>query len=175
VIETPRLQLHPLTPHQVARLAAGEVPEAAAYDLTADTFGDDLHVLSLRDAQLRADPSEAPWLVRVAVLRGTRQIIGRIGFHSRPDADGTVEVGYSVAPAYRRQGFAGEMVRGQLTWGAAHGAVRCLASVRPDNRGSLAVIASLGFVRIGEQIDEIHGLEWVHSLDLSGSTMLLDR
>jgi hypothetical protein len=30
----------------------------------------------------------------------------------------------------------------------------------------LATIARLGFVRIGEQIDEIDGLEWVRALDL---------
>jgi RimJ/RimL family protein N-acetyltransferase len=179
VIETPRLELYPLTPLQVARLAQrdylGAQELAPSYDLTRETFADDAGVLAMRHAQLHADPSEAPWLLRVAVLRGTRQVIGRIGFHSRPSADGTVEIGYSVAASYRRQGYGTEMVRGQLAWGAAQGAVRCLASVRPDNAASLAMIAALGFVRIGEQIDEIDGLEWVHSLDLPGSTMLSPR
>ncbi len=36
----------------------------------------------------------------------------------------------------------------------------------PNNGPSLATIARLGFVRIGERIDEIDGLEWVHALDL---------
>jgi ribosomal-protein-alanine N-acetyltransferase len=179
VIETPRLELHPLTPLLVARLVVGDVPGAQelapAYDLTRETFADDGGVLARRHEQLHADPSEAPWLLRVAVQRGTRQVIGRIGFHSRPAPDGTVEVGYTVAPAYRRQGYATEMVRGLLGWGSSRGAVRCLASVRPDNAASLAVIAGLGFVRIGEQIDEIDGLEWVHCLDLPTSTMLSPR
>jgi ribosomal-protein-alanine N-acetyltransferase len=179
VIETPRLELYALTPLQVARLVAGDVPGAQelapSYDLTRETFADDAGVLEMRHTQLRADPSEAPWLLRVAVRRGTRRVIGRIGFHSRPSADGTVEVGYSVAPADRRQGYATEMVQGLLSWGAASGATRCLASVRPDNAASLATIAALGFVRIGEQIDEIDGLEWVHCLDLAGSTMLSPR
>lgn len=179
MIETPRLELHPLTPLIVARLVAGDHPGAQelapAYTITRETFADDAGVLAMRHEQLRADPSEAPWLLRVAVLRGTRQVIGRIGFHSRPSADGTVEVGYSVAAAYRRQGYATEMVRGLLDWGISHGAKRCLASVRPDNAASLATISRLGFVRIGEQIDEIDGLEWVHSLDLSSSTMLSAR
>jgi ribosomal-protein-alanine N-acetyltransferase len=177
VIETPRLQLYPLTPMQVARLVAGDLLGAQdrAYDLTVETFAEDSGVLAMRHRQLAIDPSEAPWLLRVAVLPETRQVIGRIGFHARPTPDGTVEVGYSVAPAYRRQGYATEMVRGLLGWGAASGAVRCLASVRPDNTASLATIDALGFVRIGEQIDEIDGLEWVHSLDLPGSTMLSPR
>jgi ribosomal-protein-alanine N-acetyltransferase len=123
-------------------------------------------VLAQRHAQLTADPSEEPWLYRVAVLRGTRQVVGRAGFHAPPDADGMVEIGYSVAPAYRRQGFAVEMARGLIAWGAANGARLCVASVRPDNAGSLATIARLGFVRTGEQLDEIDGLEWVHELPL---------
>ena len=53
-----------------------------------------------------------------------------------------------------------------MAWGAAQGATRCLASVRPDNVASLATIDKLGFVKIGEQMDEIDGLEWVHRLNL---------
>jgi RimJ/RimL family protein N-acetyltransferase len=58
------------------------------------------------------------------------------------------------------------MARGLLGWGAAHGAVACLASVSPDNVASLATVARLGFVKVGEELDEIDGLEWVHRLDL---------
>jgi hypothetical protein len=46
------------------------------------------------------------------------------------------------------------------------GAVRCLASVSPDSAPSLATIATLGFVHTGEQVDEIDGLELVHTLEL---------
>jgi RimJ/RimL family protein N-acetyltransferase len=170
VIETDRLVLHSLPPALVALLAAGDLDAARAtappYEVTLETFADDAHVLGMRHAQLTADPREEPWLYRVAVLRGTRQIVGRAGFHAPPDADGMVEIGYSVAPAFRRRGFALEMARGLMAWGAAHGATVCLASVRPDNAASLATISRLGFVKIGEQLDEIDGLEWVHSLTL---------
>jgi hypothetical protein len=29
------------------------------------------------------------------------------------------------------------------------------------------MIAKLGFVKVGEQVDEVDGLEWVHRLDLT--------
>jgi ribosomal-protein-alanine N-acetyltransferase len=83
-----------------------------------------------------------------------------------PDADGTVEIGYRVAPAYRRQGLALELAAGLIAWGARHGTQRCLASVRPDNVASLRTVARLGFVRTGEQVDEVDGLEWVFTLEL---------
>ena len=53
-----------------------------------------------------------------------------------------------------------------LAWARSSGATRCLASTTPGNLASQAVIARLGFVRIGEQMDEVDGLEWVYALDL---------
>jgi ribosomal-protein-alanine N-acetyltransferase len=170
VIETERLTLHTLSPALVARLVEGDLVGARAlappYDIAAETFAGSEHVLGLRHAQLTADPSEEPWLYRAAVLRGTRQVVARIGFHAPPDAEGVVEVGYSVAEPWRRQGIALEMNRGMLAWAVSQGAVACLASVSPDNAASLATVTRLGFVKVGEQLDEIDGLEWVHRLDL---------
>jgi ribosomal-protein-alanine N-acetyltransferase len=170
MIETRRLTLHTLPPSLVALLVARDWDAARAtdppYDVTDQTFAGDAGVLARRHAQLTADPSEEAWLYRVAVLRGTRQVVGRAGFHAPPDADGMVEIGYSVVEPFRRQGFAVEMAGGLIAWAATQGATHCLASVRPDNAASLATIAAMGFVKVGEQIDEIDGLEWVHRLDL---------
>jgi RimJ/RimL family protein N-acetyltransferase len=35
------------------------------------------------------------------------------------------------------------------------------ASIAPDNLASRALVESLGFVRVGEQMDPVDGLEWV--------------
>ena len=53
-----------------------------------------------------------------------------------------------------------------IGWAASNGGTRCLASVRPDNAASIATITAMGFSKIGEQTDEIDGLEWVYALDL---------
>jgi hypothetical protein len=42
----------------------------------------------------------------------------------------------------------------------------CVASVRPDNARSLALIRAFGFRRAGQRVDEIDGLEWVFELRL---------
>jgi RimJ/RimL family protein N-acetyltransferase len=170
-VVTPRLELHVLPAPLVAALAAEDLAAARAldppYDVDAGTFWDDLGTLRRRHAQLQADPSEEPWLLRAAVRAGTREVVGRVGFHAPPDDDGTVEIGYAVRPEHRRQGYAGERARGLIAWGRDHGATACLASVSPPNAASLALVARLGFVRVGEQIDEEDGLEWVHRLELS--------
>jgi hypothetical protein len=43
-----------------------------------------------------------PVLRLMIPLSGPRQAVGHIGFHSPPDGEGRVEVGYTVFPAYRR-------------------------------------------------------------------------
>src|SRR5687768_16016135 len=71
----------------------------------------------IRLEQLRADPSLQPWLLRAVILRSTGAMIGHIGFHTAPDpeylqpfAPGGVEMGYTIYPAFRRQGYATEAV-----------------------------------------------------------------
>jgi ribosomal-protein-alanine N-acetyltransferase len=169
-VSTPRLDLVPLAPPLVAALAAKDLDAArrlAAFPIDEDTFAEDDHVLGLRHAQLSNDASEEPWLYRVALLRETGRVVGRVGFHAPPAPDGSVEIGYGVAPGHRGQGLATEMAVGLIRWGASEGATVCIASVRPDNAPSLALIRRLGFERTGEQIDEIDGLEWIFSLPLT--------
>ena len=117
---------------------------------------------ALRLEQLAADPSRGPWLVRAIVLRSPRRLVGSIGFHGPPDARGRVEIGYDVVVGERRKGYAREGFHGLTAWAFATGRARfCVASVSPDNVASLALVRSLGFRQVGEQIDEVDGLELV--------------
>jgi RimJ/RimL family protein N-acetyltransferase len=171
-VATPRLDLFSLAPPLVAALVAkdfGAAQALAPFPIDAGTFEGDEYVLARRHAQLTADPSEEPWLFRAAVLRETGRVVGKVGFHAPPAADGSVEIGYRVDPAYRNQGFATEMAVGLMRWGAEQGATACIASVRPDNAPSLAIVRRLGFEKVGEQLDEIDGLEWVFTLALDGA------
>jgi ribosomal-protein-alanine N-acetyltransferase len=125
--------------------------------------------LQFRIVDLEEDPGTQPWLGRAIVLGapdGTRRFVGTAGFHSPPDADGRVEVGYRVEPEFRRQGVASEVVRGLFDWAARdHGIHHFRASVAPDNVPSRAIVARLGFHQTGVQIDDIDGEELVFDLD----------
>ena len=91
-----------------------------------------------------------------------RQVVGSIGFHAPPDDRGRVEIGYDVVASERRKGFAREGIGALLEWAWATGRVcTCVGSVSPHNAPSLALLQSFGFRRVGEQIDEIDGLEWI--------------
>lgn len=121
--------------------------------------------LRYRLAQLAVDPSIREWLGRAMVLTddaGKRRIVGTIGFHGPPDKHRRVEIGYSVDPVYRRQGYARESVRAMFDWAArTHGIRRFIASISPTNEPSLRLAAGFGFSQIGTQIDDIDGLELV--------------
>jgi RimJ/RimL family protein N-acetyltransferase len=125
--------------------------------------------LQFRIADLEIDPDAQPWLGRAIVVTeadGTRRVIGTAGFHQPPDADGRVEVGYRVEPAWRRQGIATEVVRALFDWATReHGVHRFRASVSPNNVPSLAIVRGFGFRQTGIQIDDIDGEELVIELD----------
>jgi RimJ/RimL family protein N-acetyltransferase len=126
------------------------------------------HFLQFRIADLSEDPDAQPWLGRAIVLTdpdGTRRIVGSVGFHSPPDAEGRVEIGYRVEPAWRREGVATEVVRAMFDWAHAHGVDRFRAAVAPTNEASLGVIGKFGFHQVGVQIDDIDGEELVFELD----------
>ena len=162
-IASPRLRLLPLTPSVLRAVAGGDLAEVERQlGARVGTGWEDGVPAKLRLQQLAADPSQQPWLVRAMVASTPRRVVGCVGFHGPPDADGRVEIGYDIVASERRNGYAREGIRALLDWAWATGRVQtCVASVSPHNAPSLALIRSLGFRHVGEQIDEIDGLELV--------------
>jgi RimJ/RimL family protein N-acetyltransferase len=121
----------------------------------------DHHVLELRRDQIRGG-TDYRWLLRAAVTRTHPTVVGRVGFHDPPGADGVVEIGYMIDAGHRRQGFAIECATRLIESAEQMGHVSAVrASISPDNEPSLHIAERLGFHRIGERIDEIDGLEYV--------------
>ena len=140
-----------------ARRAAGGIP-------LPEEFLNDTWLWTLRLGQLIGEPAQAPWLVR-AVLAGdgpgAGRVVGHAGFHGAPDERGMVEIGYRIVPDHRRHGYAQAAVTELLAYAREHGARIARASISPDNPRSLRIAARFGFVRVGEQMDEIDGRELV--------------
>lgn len=93
------------------------------------------------------DPRFGVWVV---IEVAARTLIGDVGFHGPPDADGSLEIGYALAPDWRGRGYATEAVGRLCAWAEAQVGVRALtARTDPDNRASARVLARLGFVAVG--------------------------
>jgi [ribosomal protein S5]-alanine N-acetyltransferase len=87
---------------------------------------------------------------RLIVHAADEMLIGETGFHGPPDASGTVEVGYSIVPAYRGLGFAAEATRALIRDALARPGIRKItAECLDDNAASLRVLEKLGMRRVG--------------------------
>jgi [ribosomal protein S5]-alanine N-acetyltransferase len=161
VIETERLRLVLVPLAALDALAAGD--PATASTVMGFEVGElrpgHPTIWARRAAQIRADPSVAPWLVRLIVERATGRVVGDVGLHDAP-IDGMVEIGYAVRPEQRRRGIAIEAAAGLFSWAAGRpGVTTFRASISPDNAASLGLVQRLGFVEVGEQWDDEDGLE----------------
>ncbi|MGX6606563.1 GNAT family N-acetyltransferase [Micromonosporaceae bacterium Da 78-11] len=158
----PTIRFVQLSPVALTALLAGDLVAAGAEAGTALSpyLIDENWLWRIRLDQIRDDPAGADWIARAAVAEPAGVVVGHGGFHGPPDADGIVEVAYSVGPAHRRQGYARAMLRELLARVDADPRVTAVrASIRPDNVASRATIAGFGFRKVGEQWDPEDGLE----------------
>ena len=135
---------------------------AAAGALLSPFLVEEAWLWRIRRDDIDKNPAAAEWIARAVVDAVTGEVVGHAGFHGPPDGDGTVEIAYTVAPEFRRRGYAGAMVTALLDRAAEDPRVHAVrASIRPDNTASLATIGKFGFRKIGEQWDPEDGLELV--------------
>ncbi|MFE7801517.1 GNAT family N-acetyltransferase [Nocardia sp. NPDC057440] len=150
-------------------LADGDVGAAArtsGLPITAYLTEPDLRrTWGLRYEQVRADSAVAAWTTGVVLDRQRRVCVGCAGYHGPPDARGMVEVGYAIDPRFRRRGYARAALEVLLDRAARAPGVRVVrASIGQDNQPSLALISGYGFVRVGEQLDPVDGVEFVYEV-----------
>jgi RimJ/RimL family protein N-acetyltransferase len=92
-----------------------------------------------------------------------RVLIGTGGYKGPPNADATVEIGYTVASEYHRQGFATEASQGLLRHAFTFSEVRrVVAETMTDLTASIGVLEKLGFRYIGDGEDP--GVIWFELL-----------
>jgi ribosomal-protein-alanine N-acetyltransferase len=75
-----------------------------------------------------------------------RVLIGNGGFTGAPDPRGSVEIGYSLLPAWQGQGYATELTAGLVAWAFSHEHVhRVMAVTYPALPASIHVLEKNGF------------------------------
>jgi RimJ/RimL family protein N-acetyltransferase len=126
-------------------------------------------VWELRAEQVVADPSSAAWITGIVWDPDRALAVGRAGYHGPPDETGMVEVGYSIDPQFRRQGYARAALRALLARAEAEPDVRTFrATISPDNVASRDLVLAHGLVEVGEQMDDEDGLEFVYEVAVDG-------
>jgi len=171
---TPRVEIVQLDPGALRGLADGDQPAAertSPVPLSPYLAGPDCRrVWAIRAEQVVGAPASAAWVTGIVWDPDRELAVGRAGFHGPPDADGMVEVGYSIDPQFRRQGYARAALRALLARAEAEPGVRTFrATVSPDNVASRDLVLAHGLVEVGEQWDDEDGLEIIYELPVDGA------
>lgn len=143
---TERLLAFPFTKDMAEHIAAGDPADqgwSAGYPRPDDKDVARMFLKSGAQGDLRYRP-------QLLVLRETGEAVGGIGFFGPPDAEGTAELGYGVAPEVEGRGLATEALTGLLEFGFnAELMRRVKADTTHDNIGSQRVMEKAGMHRTG--------------------------
>jgi RimJ/RimL family protein N-acetyltransferase len=132
----------PIDTERVGELYSVGIPEGWPSDELREAFPAFVR-------QLERDPRSFGWGNWLVIEPREEMLVGDVGFKGRPDRTGTVEIGYGIAPAYRRRGYALEAARGLLKWAFSHSEVkRVIAECHKDNTPSIRVLEGVGVVRL---------------------------
>lgn len=102
-------------------------------------------LLGFYGQQISSDPTLLGWGLWLIQQRDQRVIFGSAGFKGKPDQYGVVEIGYGIAPAFRRQGYTFEAASALVAWAFAHPDVAYVrAEALEDNHASLRILEKLG-------------------------------
>ena len=169
IIYTERLKLIPFKLQAIDYLLRSDYSEASqaqgllfSFELVSNL---DKHFLEIQLKRIEQNPKMLSWCARLIVDKND-VVIGHCGFHGPPKVIGRAELGYTVFEPYRRNGFATEAANGLINYARNEGEHEIIATVKPNNSDSISILSSLGFNKIGEEIDERDGLELVYQLSL---------
>lgn len=173
LIQTKRLDLHLIPPLELfmlhedsdnAELLSDRDFTNPHKELTHEHSGP----LRWRVPQVKANPDVNFWFIRWIVLRETKEVVGSISFHAPPDEVGMIEIGFGICEPCRNQGFGKEALLGMWTWVIDQPGVETLRyTVSATNAPSMAIINSLGFEHVGQQIDEDDGPEEIFEMSVT--------
>jgi len=169
IIETKNLELHLISVDDLISLfqnpKALKIYSGKDYSNPHRVLVDDQGPLPWRVPQVQADPSLNIWFVRWIVKKSTREIVGSISFHGKPNESGMIEIGLEVHESFQNQGIATEALKGMWGWVIDQLGVQTLRyTVSETNAPSIALIGKFGFDNVGIQIDEEDGPEIIFEM-----------
>ena len=161
------VELSPAALHALAQGDLADANRAAPIALTPYYVGPDcINVWRRRSRQIVDDPPAAGWITRIIVDTAKQLAVGRAGYHGPPDGVGMVEVGYSVDPHHRRQGYARAALVALLERATTEPGVHTVrATISPENLASRQLVRQYGFAEVGEQWDDEDGLETIFEVN----------
>ncbi len=111
--------------------------------------------------RLTENEEENGWWTYFPIHKQDNKLIGSGGYKGIPTADGTVEIGYEIAPDYRNRGLATEMTKGLIENAFKDKRVnKIIAHTLGQENPSTKVLQKCGFEKVQEINDPKLGLIW---------------
>lgn len=111
--------------------------------------------------RLLENEQENGWWTYFPIHKSDNKLIGSGGYKGKPTTDGTVEIGYEIAPTYRNRGLATEMTMGLVENAFRNEKVKSIiAHTLGQENPSTKVLLKCGFKKIHEINDTDDGLIW---------------
>jgi len=165
-LTTARLDLRPCTPAQILSLiehperfeALTGLPLAAGLREMVTSEAVSPEWLAILRVSHGADPWRFGFFLTHPVATA---VIGTAGFKGPPDAAGTVEIAYGIAPGFEGQGYATEAAAALVAFAFATPTVALVrAHTLPVPNASTRVLTKCGFRHSGDIVDPDDGPVW---------------
>ncbi|HEY5884004.1 MAG TPA: GNAT family N-acetyltransferase [Pyrinomonadaceae bacterium] len=115
---------------------------------------------------LESHPEILGWWTYLFVHKPDQTLIGLGGFKGLVNDEGVVELGYAIAPDYRRRGLASEATLGMIQYAFAHPEIKRVdAHTLPEKNPSTGVLEKVGMKFVGPVHDPDDGEVWHWSLN----------
>lgn len=143
-IITKRLRLIPCSEELMQGLINNDIKNANL------NFADGWPLEDIKDALkiflewIKLEQMTLGWGMWLIILKDKNLVIGGSGFVGIPDKNASVEIGYSIAPEYRRQGYTYEANKALIKWAFDSKKVKTIkAKCEKDNIASIKLLEKL--------------------------------
>lgn len=164
---SPSLQLLPASAYQLRTLLQAPERFEARFGIRPEPhFCGQADTLPFFIERLELGGEPPTWWLHLVILPEQApltpaRLVGTAGFRGEPDLDGSVELGYEIAPHFRGQGLATEVTRQLLIKAFADARVRAVHAHTETFRGASAtVLKRNGFASLGQVEHPTDGLLW---------------
>jgi ribosomal-protein-alanine N-acetyltransferase len=135
-------------PRQLAEILETPIPKG--WPVFPESFPVTLDIL-------RERPSEAAWWMYFFLDADSGELVGSGGF-AGPPREGQVEIGYEIAPGFRRAGYATAATRALIALARRSGEVDVvIAHTLTSYPASAGVLRASGFLEADHVVDPDHG------------------
>lgn len=155
VLRTPQLLLTPLTLSQLqlclTNLVDLESELGISFDHEVITERVQRAIQMKLDKMAVLDESLCKWQTYWLIVVSAENVgVGLAGFKGVPDADGSTEIGYGIAPSYQNKGYMTEAIKALVNWAQEQPSCRRITATDVENPASRRLLEKLGARLIAE-------------------------